>query len=92
MNPLNKIRQIIQDHQAMNAVRKHNADVYLLFAVGQGWHGFDCYTCQAQESLKCSADPAKAILESFATRHEWSATTKGAGTTPILTTWQASFK
>jgi hypothetical protein len=58
---LRKIKQILNDHKAMNVLREGNGDVHLeLFVGGQGV-GWDCRLFQRNETY-AAADPAVAIL------------------------------
>lgn len=55
------IKQILNDHKAMNAIRQSPGDVQLVAVVGART-GYDCYLYQ-QEECVFNEDPALAILD-----------------------------
>lgn len=62
---INKLKQIINDHRAMNLIRSNFGDVYLIAVVGQDYHGWDCTVNQDDNTINFDTDPAIAIIHSY---------------------------
>lgn len=56
-----KIKQVINDHKAMNVIRKGNGDVHLVAFVGVNGNGWDCRLFQ-RDCVSSAHDPSDAIL------------------------------
>lgn len=56
-----KIKQIINDHKAMNVIRDGNGDAKLEVFIGVNGRGWDCWLFQ-REGYTSASDPADAIL------------------------------
>lgn len=60
-----KIRQVLSDHKAMTYLRRYPGNVLLVWFVGNGVSGFDCYPYQRMETKISDSDPAKAIIRAI---------------------------
>lgn len=65
---IKKLRQILNDHRAMQIFRRHFGDVLLVsFIAGGMKQGYECYIFQHTDWCETDQDPAIAILKAYET-------------------------